>query len=85
LSAAGIPSGCGIPAAKLQEPPKSPHSGGELDVVSFIDEQDQATSIERGDLPSQLQIGLRPSNVRVDAAEVDAKGVGNFADVVPSL
>jgi hypothetical protein len=34
-------------------------------------------------LPSQLQIGLRNSKGRIDAAEVDAKGEANFAEVIP--
>ena len=62
------------------------NSGGELDVssgsstskIKAMAKIEGATS-----LPSQLQIELRNSKGRVNAAEVDAKGEANFSDVIP--
>jgi len=74
-------------SGQLQEPTEvNLNSGGELDVSSgrSMSKIKATVQIEgAASLPSQLQIGLRNSKGRVDAAEVDAKGEANFADVIP--
>ena len=71
----------------LQEPTEvNLNSGGELDVSSgrSMSKIKATVQIEgAASLPSQLQIGLRNSKGRVDAAQVDAKGEANFAEVIP--
>jgi 5-hydroxyisourate hydrolase-like protein (transthyretin family) len=74
-------------SGQLQEPTEvNLNSGGELDVSSgrSMSKIKATVQIEgAASLPSQLQIGLRNSKGRVDAAEVDAKGEANFAEVIP--
>ncbi len=62
------------------------NSGGELDVSSGSSTSKiKATAKIEGatNLPSQLQIELRNSKGRVNAAVVDAKGEANFSEVIP--
>jgi carboxypeptidase family protein len=62
------------------------NSGGELDVSSGSSTgKIKATAKIEGatNLPSQLQVELRNSKGRVNAAVVDAKGEANFSDVIP--
>ncbi len=62
------------------------NSGGELDVSSgSLTGKIKATAKIEGatNLPSQLQIELRNSKGRVNAAVVDAKDEANFPDVIP--
>jgi protocatechuate 3,4-dioxygenase beta subunit len=62
------------------------NSGGELDVSSGNSPSKikAMAKIEgAASLPSQLQIELRNSKGRVNAAPVDAKGEANFSDVIP--
>ena len=74
-------------SGQLQEPTEvNLNSGGELDVSSGRSTSKIKATVQiegAASLPSQLQIGLRNSKGRVDAAEVDAKGEANFADVIP--
>jgi hypothetical protein len=62
------------------------NSGGELNVSSgsSTSKIKAMAKIEgAANLPSQLQIELRNSKGRVNAAEVDASGEANFSDVIP--
>jgi len=74
-------------SGQLQEPTEvNLNSGGELDVSSGRSTSKIKATVQiegAASLPSQLQIGLRNSKGRVDAAEVDAKGEANFADIIP--
>ncbi len=74
-------------SGQLQEPTEvNLNSGGELDVSSGRTASKIKATVQiegAASLPSQLQIGLRNSKGRVDAAQVDAKGEANFADVIP--
>ncbi len=74
-------------SGQLKEPTEVDlNSGGELDVSSGNPTSKVKATIQvagAATLPSQIQIGLRNSKGRVNAAEVDAKGEANFQDVFP--